>query len=104
MGTSQERMAPARSRRAPEGPDLGSGTAIALTGLIRWPTWKLPLWVGAIVVSIVGGFLVGGPGVGLAAGALVGVLLIYLGGADAAARGASATRPTRRCAGACWSW
>jgi hypothetical protein len=39
--------------------------------------WKLPLWVGAIVVFIVGGFLVGGPGVGLAAGALAGVLLVY---------------------------
>jgi hypothetical protein len=38
--------------------------------------WKLPLWVGAIVVLIIGGFLVGGPGVGLAAGALVGLLLI----------------------------
>jgi hypothetical protein len=38
--------------------------------------WKLPVWVGAIVVLIIGGFLVGGPGVGLAAGALVGLLLI----------------------------
>ncbi|HEY0278907.1 MAG TPA: hypothetical protein VGC32_11640 [Solirubrobacterales bacterium] len=38
--------------------------------------WKLPLWVGAIVVLIIGGFLVGGPGFGLAAGALVGLLLI----------------------------
>jgi hypothetical protein len=38
--------------------------------------WKLPAWVGAIVVLIVGGFLVGGPGVGLAAGAFVGLLLI----------------------------
>ena len=42
--------------------------------------WKLPLWVGAIVVFIVGGFLVGGPGVGLAAGALAGVLLVYWAG------------------------
>ncbi len=32
--------------------------------------WKLPVSVGAIVVFIVGGFLVGGPGFGLAAGAL----------------------------------
>jgi hypothetical protein len=39
--------------------------------------WKVPMWVGAIVVFIVGGFLVGGPGVGLAAGALAGVLLVY---------------------------
>lgn len=39
--------------------------------------WKLPLWVGAIVVFVVGGFLVGGPGVGLAVGALAGVLLVY---------------------------
>jgi len=39
--------------------------------------WKLPLWVGAIVVFIVGGFLVGGPGVGLGVGALVGALLVY---------------------------
>jgi hypothetical protein len=38
--------------------------------------WKLPLWVGAIVVLIIGGFLLGGPGFGLAAGALVGLLLI----------------------------
>lgn len=39
--------------------------------------WKLPLWVGAIVVFIVGGFLVGGPGVGLAVGSLAGLLLVY---------------------------
>ena len=38
--------------------------------------WKLPVWVGAIVVLIIGGFLVGGPGVGLAAGAFVGLLII----------------------------
>jgi hypothetical protein len=39
--------------------------------------WKLPLWVGAIVVFIVGGFLVGGPGIGLGVGALAGVALVY---------------------------
>ena len=40
--------------------------------------WKLPLLVTAIVVSIVGGFLLGGPGVGVAVGALAAVLLLYL--------------------------
>ena len=39
--------------------------------------WKLPLWVGAIVVFIVGGFLVGGPGFGLGTGALVGAALVW---------------------------
>jgi hypothetical protein len=38
--------------------------------------WKLPVWVGAIVVLIIGGFLVGGPGIGLAAGAFVGLLIV----------------------------
>ncbi len=41
-------------------------------------SWKLPLLVLAIVVSIVGGFLLGGPGVGVAIGALAAVLLVYL--------------------------
>jgi hypothetical protein len=41
-------------------------------------TWKLPLIVAAIVVSIVGGFLLGGPGVGVAIGALVAVFLLWL--------------------------
>jgi hypothetical protein len=41
-------------------------------------TWKLPLIVAAIVVSIVGGFLLGGPGVGVAIGALVAVFLVWL--------------------------
>jgi hypothetical protein len=41
-------------------------------------TWKPPLVVIAIVVSIVGGFLLGGPGIGVAIGALAGVLLIWI--------------------------
>ena len=41
-------------------------------------TWKLPLLVIAIVVSIVGAFLVGGPGVGISIGALVAVLLLWV--------------------------
>jgi hypothetical protein len=41
-------------------------------------TWKLPLLVIAIVVSIVGGFLLGGPGVGVAIGALAAVFLVWL--------------------------
>jgi hypothetical protein len=40
--------------------------------------WKLPLLVLAIVVPIVVGILLGGPGVGLALGALVGVLLVWV--------------------------
>ncbi len=40
--------------------------------------WKLPLLVIAIVVPIVVGILLGGPGVGLALGALVGVVLVYV--------------------------
>jgi hypothetical protein len=40
--------------------------------------WKLPLVVLAIVVPIVGGIMLGGPGVGLALGALVAVALVYV--------------------------
>jgi hypothetical protein len=40
-------------------------------------TWKLPLLVIAIVVSIVGAFLLGGPGFGLGFGSLAGVLLVW---------------------------
>jgi hypothetical protein len=40
--------------------------------------WKLPLLVIAIVVLVVGGFLLGGPGVGVAIGALAAVLLLWL--------------------------
>ena len=41
-------------------------------------TWRLPLLVIAIVVLIVGAFLLGGPGVGVAIGALAAVLLLWL--------------------------
>jgi hypothetical protein len=40
--------------------------------------WKLPLIVLAIVVPIVVGILLAGPGAGLALGALVGVVLVYV--------------------------
>jgi hypothetical protein len=41
-------------------------------------TWRLPLVVIAIVVLIVGAFLLGGPGVGVAIGSLAAVLLLWL--------------------------
>jgi hypothetical protein len=41
-------------------------------------TWRPPLVVIAIVVLIVGAFLLGGPGVGVAIGALAAVLLLWL--------------------------
>ncbi len=40
--------------------------------------WKLPLIVIAIVVPIIAGILVAGPEAGLALGALVGVVLVYV--------------------------
>lgn len=40
--------------------------------------WKLPLIVGAIVLSIVAGFYVGGPGVGMAVGALAATTIVVL--------------------------
>lgn len=40
--------------------------------------WKLPLLVIAIAVPIVAGFLLGGPGLGTAVGALAGVGLIWV--------------------------
>lgn len=40
--------------------------------------WKLPLVVGAIAVPIAAAFLVGGPGVGLAAGALAAVTVVFV--------------------------
>jgi hypothetical protein len=40
--------------------------------------WKLPLLVIAIVVSIVGAFLLGGPGLGVAIGAFAAVFLVWI--------------------------
>ena len=39
--------------------------------------WKLPLLVVAIAVPTIAGFYVGGPGVGVAVGALVAVAIVY---------------------------
>jgi len=38
--------------------------------------WKLPLIVAAIAVVIVGGFYLGGPGLGMAAGALAATSIV----------------------------
>jgi hypothetical protein len=38
--------------------------------------WKLPIVVAALVAPVVGGFLLGGPGVGVAVGALAAVVLV----------------------------
>jgi hypothetical protein len=40
--------------------------------------WKLPLIVSAIAVPIAAAFLLGGPGVGVAMGALVAVVIVYV--------------------------
>jgi anthranilate phosphoribosyltransferase len=40
--------------------------------------WKLPLIVAALAVSIVGGFYLGGPGLGLAVGALAAASIIVM--------------------------
>jgi hypothetical protein len=40
--------------------------------------WALPLIVGAIAIPIVAGFLIAGPGLGLAVGALVGATMIVI--------------------------
>lgn len=40
--------------------------------------WKLPLIVAAIVVSVVGAFYIGGPGLGMAEGALVVAVIIVM--------------------------
>jgi hypothetical protein len=57
----------------------------------------LPLLVAAIAVPIAAGFLVGGPGIGVAVGALVAVLLVYVA-VRARPRGAigAAAPPGRR--------
>lgn len=40
--------------------------------------WKLPLIVAALAVAIVGGFYVGGPGLGLAVGALAAAAIVVM--------------------------
>jgi hypothetical protein len=40
--------------------------------------WKLPLFVAAIAVPIVAGFMIGGPGIGVSVGALVAVALVVI--------------------------
>ena len=40
--------------------------------------WKLPLIVAAIAIPVVAGFLVGGPGIGVAVGALVAVVILVI--------------------------
>jgi hypothetical protein len=40
--------------------------------------WKLPLIVAALAVTIVGGFYVGGPGLGLAVGALAAAAIVVM--------------------------
>lgn len=50
------------------------------------PAWSLPLIIAAIAVAIVGGFYIGGPGLGMAVGALAASVVI-LGAARATPRG-----------------
>jgi hypothetical protein len=40
--------------------------------------WKLPLIVAAIALPVIAGFMLGGPGVGVAIGALAGVVLLLV--------------------------
>jgi hypothetical protein len=50
-----------------------------LTGETRvLAAWKLPLIVAAIAVSIVGGFYLGGPGLGMAVGAMAATSIIVM--------------------------
>jgi hypothetical protein len=56
--------------------------------------WKLPLIVAALVVPIVGGFLVAGPGLGVAVGALAVVALVAIAVRERP-RGPIASAPAR---------
>ena len=47
-------------------------------GPIQIPAWALPLIVLALAVPIIGGFALGGPGLGLAVGALAVVAIIFV--------------------------
>ena len=47
-------------------------------GPLQIPAWALPLIVLALAVPIIAGFAIGGPGVGLAVGALAAVALIVI--------------------------
>jgi hypothetical protein len=55
--------------------------------------WKLPLVVTAIAVPVVAAFMLAGPGLGVAAGALVAVAIVYLA-ARQAPRGEIVPPPT----------
>lgn len=56
-------------------PSAGRGQPIEETFLAAW---KLPLIVAAIAVVIVGGFYLGGPGLGMAAGALAATSIVVM--------------------------
>lgn len=58
------------------------------------PAWALPLIVAAIAVAIVGGFYVGGPGLGLAVGALSAAAVVVMA-VRAAPRGPIVPAPLR---------
>ena len=55
--------------------------------------WKLPLVVAAIAVPIVAAFMVGGPGLGTAVGALAAVALLVIA-ARQSPRGPIGSEPT----------
>ncbi len=58
------------------------------------PAWTLPLIVAAIAVAIVGGFYVGGPGLGMAVGALTAAAVVVVA-VRAAPRGPIVPAPLR---------